>query len=96
MKRRSAHHLDIPIQHASDAILKRMGRRTSNKEIRELVAKLRREIPDIALRTTFYFPASGEMEDDHETLMEFVDDMEFDRSGQFSLLPGRRYPGLFL
>ena len=58
------HYLDIPIQHASDAILKRMGRRTSNKEIRELVAKLRREIPDIALRTTFISGFPGETEED--------------------------------
>ena len=78
------HYLDIPIQHASDAILKRMGRRTSNKEIRELVAKLRREIPDIALRTTFISGFPGETEEDHEILMEFVDDMEFDRLGVFA------------
>ena len=86
------HYLDIPIQHASDAILKRMGRRTSNKEIRELVAKLRREIPDIALRTTFISGFPGETEEDHETLMEFVDDMEFDRLGVFAYSPEEDTP----
>ena len=86
------HYLDIPIQHASDAILKRMGRRTSNKEIRELVAKLRREIPDIALRTTFISGFPGETEEDHEILMEFVDDMEFDRLGVFAYSPEEDTP----
>ena len=85
-------YLDIPIQHASDAILKRMGRRTSNKEIRELVAKLRREIPDIALRTTFISGFPGETEEDHEILMEFVDDMEFDRLGVFAYSPEEDTP----
>ncbi len=77
-------YLDIPIQHASDAILKRMGRRTNNAEIRELIAKLRREIPDIALRTTFISGFPGETEEDHEILMDFVDEMEFDRLGVFA------------
>ena len=86
------HYLDIPIQHASDAILKRMGRRTSNKEIRELVAKLRQEIPDIALRTTFISGFPGETEEDHEILMEFVDDMEFDRLGVFAYSPEEDTP----
>ena len=86
------HYLDIPIQHASDAILKRMGRRTSNKEIRELVAKLRREIPDIALRTTFISGFPGETEGDQEILMEFVDDMEFDRLGVFAYSPEEDTP----
>lgn len=89
------HYLDIPIQHASDAILKRMGRRTSNKEIRELVAKLRREIPDIALRTTFISGFPGETEEDHEILMEFVDDMEFDRLGVFAYSPEEDTPAYF-
>ena len=90
------HYLDIPIQHASDAILKRMGRRTSNKEIRELVAKLRREIPDIALRTTFISGFPGETEEDHEILMEFVDDMEFDRLGVFAYSPEEDTPAYSL
>ena len=77
-------YLDIPIQHASDAVLKRMGRRTNNKEIRGLIAKLRKEIPDIALRTTLISGFPGETEEDHEILMQFVDDMEFDRLGAFT------------
>lgn len=86
------HYLDIPIQHASDAVLKRMGRRTSEEEIRGLIAKLRREIPDIALRTTFISGFPGETEEDHETLMAFVDDMEFDRLGVFPYSPEEDTP----
>ncbi len=77
-------YLDIPIQHASDAILKRMGRRTNNAQLRELIGKLRREIPDIALRTTLISGFPGETEEDHEILMEFVDEMEFERLGVFA------------
>ena len=67
------HYLDIPIQHASDRILKRMGRRTHKAELKERIGALRREIPDIALRTTFICGFPGETEEDHEELMEFVD-----------------------
>ena len=77
-------YLDIPIQHASDAILKRMGRRTNNAQLRELIAKLRKEIPDIALRTTLISGFPGETEEDHEILMEFVEEMEFERLGVFA------------
>ena len=85
-------YLDIPIQHASDAVLKRMGRRTNNKEIRGLIAKLRKEIPDIALRTTLISGFPGETEEDHEILMQFVDDMEFDRLGVFAYSPEEDTP----
>ena len=78
------HYLDIPIQHASDAVLKRMGRRTTRKELTEKIQKLREEIPDIVLRTTLITGFPGETEEDHETLMEFVDEMEFDRLGVFT------------
>lgn len=77
-------YLDIPIQHASDSILKRMGRRTTESAIREMIAKLRHEIPDLALRTTLISGFPGETEEDHETLMRFIDDMEFDRLGVFT------------
>lgn len=77
-------YLDIPIQHASDSILKRMGRRTTESAIREMIAKLRHEIPDLALRTTLISGFPGETEEDHETLMHFIDDMEFDRLGVFT------------
>ncbi len=78
------HYLDIPIQHASDRILKRMGRRTSQKQLRDIIEKLRREIPDIALRTTMIAGFPGETEEDHEEVMMFVDEMEFERLGVFA------------
>lgn len=78
------HYLDIPIQHASDRILKRMGRKTSQAELRAMVEKLRRRIPDIALRTTLISGFPGETEEDHEILCRFVDEMEFDRLGVFA------------
>ncbi len=78
------HYLDIPIQHASDAVLKRMGRRTNQQQLRDMVEKLRREIPDICLRTTLITGFPGETEEDHEELMQFVNDMEFDRLGVFT------------
>lgn len=77
-------YLDIPIQHASDAILKRMNRRTSQAQLREMIGKLRREIPDIALRTTMIAGFPGETEEDHEEVMAFVDEMEFERLGVFA------------
>ena len=77
------HYLDIPIQHASDRILKRMGRRTNQAELRALIARLRERIPDIALRTTLISGFPGETEEDHEILMNFVDEMEFERLGVF-------------
>ena len=78
------HYLDIPIQHASDRILKRMGRRTDNEQLRSIIAKLREAIPDICLRTTLITGFPGETEEDHEELMNFVDEMEFDRLGVFT------------
>ena len=78
------HYLDMPIQHASDNILKRMGRRTSKQELTDIVAKLRREIPDIALRTTLITGFPGETDKDHEEVMRFIDECEFDRLGVFT------------
>ncbi|HJC47385.1 MAG TPA: 30S ribosomal protein S12 methylthiotransferase RimO [Candidatus Lachnoclostridium pullistercoris] len=78
------HYLDIPIQHASDRILKRMNRRTSQAQLREMIGRLRREIPDIALRTTLISGFPGETEEDHEELYRFVNEMEFDRLGVFA------------
>lgn len=77
------HYLDMPIQHASDRILRRMGRRTNQSELRERIAHLRAEIPDICLRTTLISGFPGETEEDHEELMQFVDECEFDRLGDF-------------
>lgn len=78
------HYLDLPIQHASDAILKRMGRKTNQAQIRRIVGRLREEIPDIALRTTLISGFPGETAEDHEILMKFVDEMEFERLGVFA------------
>ena len=78
------HYLDLPIQHASDNILKRMGRRTSKQELIDIITKLRTEIPDISLRTTLITGFPGETQEDHEELMDFVDQMEFDRLGVFT------------
>lgn len=85
-------YLDLPIQHASDGILKRMGRRTSKQQLIDLVNKLREEIPDITLRTTLITGFPGETEEQHEELMEFVDTMEFDRLGVFTYSPEEDTP----
>ena len=76
-------YMDIPIQHASDRILSRMGRKTNRKEITERLTKLREEIPDMAIRTTMITGFPGETEEDVEELLEFVDEMEFERLGVF-------------
>jgi ribosomal protein S12 methylthiotransferase len=90
-------YLDLPIQHASDRILKRMGRRTTKAQLQEIVEKLRREIPEMALRTTLISGFPGETPEDHEELMEFVDEMEFQRLGVFAYsaeedTPAAEYP----
>jgi len=77
------HYLDIPIQHASDSVLKRMGRRTNQEELRQWIGKLRERIPDICLRTTLISGFPGETQEDFEELYRFVNEMEFDRLGVF-------------
>ena len=89
-------YLDLPIQHASDSILKRMGRRTSKQELIDTIEKLRREIPDITLRTTLITGFPGETQEDHEELMEFVDTMEFDRLGVFTYSPEEDTPAAMM
>ena len=84
--------LDLPIQHACDDVLKRMGRRTSKAQLIEIVEKLRREIPGIALRTTLITGFPGETKEQHEELMEFIDEMEFDRLGVFTYSPEEDTP----
>ena len=86
------HYLDMPIQHASDNVLKRMGRKTDKQELLDIVAKLRKEIPDIALRTTLIAGFPGETQEQHEELMEFVDEMEFERLGVFAYSPEENTP----
>lgn len=83
-EKKICHYLDLPIQHCSDKILKKMGRRTTKQELIDIVALLRKEIPDIILRTTLITGFPGETEEDHEELMEFIDTMEFDRLGVFT------------
>ena len=78
------HYLDMPIQHASDNVLKRMGRRTNHDFLVGLINHIREEIPDICLRTTLITGFPGEAESDHEQLLDFVDEMEFDRLGVFT------------
>ena len=90
------HYLDIPIQHGSDAVLKRMGRRTNEGQLRDIVEKLRREIPDICLRTTLISGFPGETEEDHEAVMHFVDDLEFDRLGVFTYSPEEDTPAAMM
>ncbi|MCD2492692.1 30S ribosomal protein S12 methylthiotransferase RimO [Lacrimispora sp. NSJ-141] len=77
------HYMDIPIQHASDRILKRMGRKTDRQEITKRICRLREEIPDIAIRTTMITGFPGETAQDMDELLDFVDEMEFDRLGVF-------------
>lgn len=81
------HYLDIPIQHSEDSILRKMGRRTNREELISLVEKLRREIPDIILRTTLITGFPGETEEDFNQMLDFVDEMEFDRLGVFPYSP---------
>jgi len=78
------HYLDIPIQHASDKILKRMGRRTNQQQLKDKIAMIRSKIPDMCLRTTLITGFPGETQEDHEQSMAFVDEMEFDRLGVFT------------
>lgn len=86
------HYIDMPIQHASDKILKAMGRRTNRVELTERILKIRKEIPDIVLRTTLISGFPGETEEDHEEMLDFVDEMEFERLGVFAYSPEEDTP----
>ena len=83
-EKKVCHYIDLPIQHSSDAILRKMARNTNQAELRERIAKLRKEIPDITLRTTLITGFPGETEEDFKELYNFVDEMEFDRLGVFT------------
>ena len=78
------HYLDIPIQHASDHVLLKMGRHTNQKELKQRIKKLREEIPDIVLRTTLITGFPGETQEDFDELLLFVKEMRFDRLGVFT------------
>ena len=91
-EKKVCHYLDMPIQHASDRILKRMGRKTSREELEKTIQLLRKEIPDITLRTTLIAGFPGETEEDYEELYHFVNEMEFDRLGVFTYSPEENTP----
>ncbi len=78
------HYLDIPVQHGSDSVLKRMGRRTDSAQLISIIEKLRRNIPDIVLRTTIITGFPGETEEEFQELKEFVQKIKFDRLGVFT------------
>jgi ribosomal protein S12 methylthiotransferase len=82
-EKKFVHYLDLPIQHASDLMLRRMGRRTSQKDLREIIAYLRREVPDIVLRTTLICGFPGETREMFEELCRFINEEEFNRLGVF-------------
>lgn len=85
-------YIDMPVQHASDNVLKRMGRRTNKKELIDIIGKIRKEIPNITLRTTLITGFPGETEEDFEQLMDFVENMKFERLGVFTYSPEEGTP----
>ena len=85
-------YIDMPLQHINNDILKKMGRRTSKAQLVEIIEKLRKEIPDISLRTTLITGFPGETQEQHEELKDFVDEMEFDRLGVFTYSPEEDTP----
>ena len=86
------HYLDLPVQHANDDILRRMGRKTSKRELTDMIRKLRKEIPDICIRTTLITGFPGETQEQYEELYRFVNEMEFDRLGVFTYSPEEGTP----
>lgn len=78
------HYLDMPIQHGSDTVLRRMGRKTSQNEIREKVLALRKAMPDIAIRTTVITGFPEETEEEFNGVVDFINEMKFERLGVFS------------
>lgn len=85
-------YIDLPLQHADDKILKAMNRRGDQALIRNVISKLRTEIPDVVIRTTFIVGFPGEGEEEFETLAEFVNEIEFDRLGVFTFSPQKGTP----
>ena len=86
------HYIDMPIQHINSDILKRMGRKTNREMLEEKIAALRAAIPDIAIRTTLICGFPGETPKQHEELMEFINETEFDRLGAFTYSPEENTP----
>lgn len=95
-EKKVCHYLDLPIQHANDDILKRMGRRTTKEQLKNIVRTLREEIPDITIRTTLITGFPGETKEQHDELAEFVDEMEFDRLGVFTYSPEEDTPAALM
>lgn len=95
-EKKICHYLDIPIQSASDNILKKMGRRTTNSQLRDIISKLRERIPDIVLRTTLISGFPGETDKDHNQTMDFVDEMQFERLGVFTYSPEENTPAAIM
>lgn len=83
-EKKICHYLDVPVQSGSDTVLKRMGRWTDTGQIKNIIGRLRNEIPDICVRTTLISGFPGETEEDHEQTMDFVNEMSFDRLGVFT------------
>lgn len=83
-EKKICHYLDVPVQSGSDAVLRRMGRRTDAGQIKNIIGRLRREIPDICIRTTLISGFPGETEANHEETMDFVNELSFDRLGVFT------------
>lgn len=86
------HYVDMPIQHASDNVLKRMGRRTDRSDIENIISKLRNAVPDIVIRTSLITGFPGETEDDHRQLLDFIDSQELERVGVFTYSPEEGTP----
>ena len=95
-EKKICNYLDLPIQHANDRVLKRMGRRTTKQELLDIIGNLRKEIPDIVLRTTLITGFPGETEEQHEELMDFVDTVEFERLGVFTYSPEEDTPAALM
>lgn len=91
-----AHYLDIPLQHASDNVLRMMNRRTTKKSILTTIEKLREEIPDIILRTTFIVGFPGETEEDFQDLYQFIEEVKFDKLGVFTYSKEENTPAFHL
>ena len=83
-EKKICHYIDMPIQHCDDKILQRMGRRTNQAQLREVIRKFREEIPDMVIRTSLITGFPGESSEQHENLLNFVDEMEFERLGVFT------------
>jgi ribosomal protein S12 methylthiotransferase len=81
------HYIDLPLQHVSDSVLARMGRRSTRESIERTIAKLRAAVPDIAIRTTFMTGFPGETEEDFAELMDFAAEQRFERLGVFAYSP---------